>query len=179
MRKFTAQKLTLAAVIAAAYAALTLGASVFGVAYGPFQMRVSEALTVLPWLFPGTSLGLFVGCLAANLLSPYGVVDIVCGSLATLIAALWTERVKHKWLAPLPPVLCNMVIIGGMIAWYEVGFGAGFFSVFAFNAAWVGLGELCSCYLLGGLLLKALPRLTYFQRLIPKEKLEKPGDQPE
>ena len=106
------QRLVLNGVIAATYAALTLAASALNLAYGPVQFRFSEALTILPFLFPGTWPGLFIGCLVANLLSPYGLVDIVCGSLATLLAALWTAKVKNKWIAPLPPVICNMVIIG-------------------------------------------------------------------
>ena len=103
------QLLDLIGVIAAAYAALTLVASAMNLAYGPVQFRFSDALTVLPFLFPGTWPGLFVGCLVANLLSPYGPIDIVIGSLATLLAAIWTEKVDRPWLAPLPPVLCNMV----------------------------------------------------------------------
>ena len=92
------QLLTLNGVIAAAYAALTLVASAMNLAYGPVQFRFSEALTVLPFLFPGTWPGLFVGCLVANLLSPYGPIDIVIGSLATLLAAIWTEKVDRPWL---------------------------------------------------------------------------------
>ena len=133
------QLLTLNGVIAAAYAALTLVASAMNLAYGPVQFRFSEALTVLPFLFPGTWPGLFVGCLVANLLSPYGPIDIVIGSLATLLAAIWTEKVDRPWLAPLPPVLCNMVLVGGMLAWYEVGFTAQFAALFAVNALWVGI----------------------------------------
>ena len=127
------QLLVLNGVIAGTYAALTLVASALNLAYGPVQFRFSEALTVLPFLFPGTWPGLFVGCLIANLLSPYGLIDIVVGSAATLLAALWTAKVKHKWLAPLPPVVCNMILVGGMIAWYEVGFTAAFLLVAALH----------------------------------------------
>ena len=151
------QLLTLNGVIAAAYAALTLVASAMNLAYGPVQFRFSEALTVLPFLFPGTWPGLFVGCLVANLLSPYGPIDIVIGSLATLLAAIWTEKVDRPWLAPLPPVLCNMVLVGGMLAWYEVGFTAQFAALFAVNALWVGIGEAVVCYVLGLLLIRAVP----------------------
>lgn len=103
MRKFTTKDLTLAAMVAALYAVMSYFGNVFGLTYGPIQLRFSEALCVLPFLFPATAPGLFVGCLAANLLSPYGPLDIVVGSLATLIAAVWTSRVKRRWLAPLPP----------------------------------------------------------------------------
>lgn len=112
---------------------------------------------MLPFLFPGTWPGLFVGCLVANLLSPYGPIDIVIGSLATLLAAIWTEKVDRPWLAPLPPVLCNMVLVGGMLAWYEVGFTAQFAALFAVNALWVGIGEAVVCYVLGLLLIRAVP----------------------
>ena len=84
MKHYSVRQLTLAAVIGALYAVLTLTASVFGITYGPVQCRVSEALCVLPFFFPEAKWGLFVGCLIANLLSPYGAPDIICGSLATL-----------------------------------------------------------------------------------------------
>ena len=161
------QLLVLNGVIAGTYAALTLAASALNLAYGPVQFRFSEALTILPFLFPGTWPGLFVGCLAANLLSPYGLVDVVCGSAATLLAALWTSRVKHKLAAPLPPVLCNMVIIGAMIAWYEVGFTAKFPAVFAASALWVGIGEAAVCYILGMLLIREIPKVSYLRKFMP------------
>ena len=64
----------------------------------------------------------------------------------------------NKWLAPLPPVLCNAVIIGAMIAWYEVGFTNAFWGMFAFNALTVGIGEAIACYVLGLLLLQVISR---------------------
>lgn len=165
MRQFDTKQLTLAAVIAAAYAALTLCLP----AYGAIQVRLSEAFTVLPFLFPAATPGVIVGCLVANLLSPYGLLDVVCGTLATALAALWTARLKTRWLAPLPPVLCNAAIIGGMLAWYEVGFGAAFGPMFAMNAFTVGLGELVACYGLGLPILAALPRIKFFQgRMLPE-----------
>lgn len=169
MRNFTTKDLTLAAVVAAAYAALTM--LLPGPSYGYTQFRVAEALTVLPFLFPATAPGLLVGCLVANLLSPYGLVDIVCGTAATGLAAFLTMRCRRKWLAPLPPVLCNGVIVGAMLAWYEAGFGPNFWIMFAVAGPGVALGELCACYVLGGLLLSALPKLSYFRGLIPPERL--------
>ena len=96
MRKISIRQLTMAAVVGALYAALTLLSSAFGLAYGPVQFRISEALCLLPFLFPETAWGLFVGCWAANLISPYGPLDMVVGSLATLIAALWTAKCRRK-----------------------------------------------------------------------------------
>lgn len=157
--KFTPRQLATAGIIAALYTVLSLFASVFGIAYGPIQCRFSEALTVLPFFLPEAIPGLFVGCLVTNLMSTVGPLDIIFGSLATLLAALWTRRMPNKWLAPLPPVLCNAVIIGAMIAWYEVGFSGAFLGLFAYNAFTVGLGEAIACYVLGMLLLALLPRV--------------------
>ena len=162
--------LALNGVVAASYAALTLVASALNLAYGPVQFRFSEALTILPFLFPGTWPGLFVGCLLANLLSPYGPLDIILGSLATLIAAILTEKTNHRWLAPLFPVLSNAVLVGGMLAWYEVGFTAQFPPLFAVNALWVGLGEAVVCYILGGLLIKAVPKVSYLRKYVPASR---------
>lgn len=163
MRKFTTRNLTLAAVVAALYAALTL---LFpGQSFGYTQLRLSEALTVLPFLFPATAPGLAVGCLIANLLSPYGPIDVVCGTFATALAAFLTMKMPNKWLAPLPPVLCNGVIVGGMLAWYEAGFGPNFRTAFAVAGPGVALGEIITCYVLGLLLLNFLPKIKYFDRL--------------
>ena len=106
----------------------------------------------------------------ANLLSPYGPIDIVIGSLATLLAAIWTEKVDRPWLAPLPPVLCNMVLVGGMLAWYEVGFTAQFAALFAVNALWVGIGEAVVCYVLGLLLIRVVPNVSYLRRYVPESR---------
>ena len=167
MRKFDTNQLTLAAVIAAVYAALTLCLP----SYTPIQIRLSEALTVLPFLFPAATPGVIVGCFVANLLSPYGVIDVVCGTLATALAALLTARMPSKWLAPLPPVLCNAAIVGGMLAWYEAGFGPNFPALYAMNAFTVGLGELVSCYGLGLVILTVLPRIPYLRGRMAPQRL--------
>ncbi|MCI8478144.1 MAG: QueT transporter family protein [Oscillospiraceae bacterium] len=169
MHKLTTRDLTLAAVVAAAYAALTLALP--GPSYGYAQLRVSEALCVLPFFFPATAPGLLVGCLVANLISPYGLVDVVCGTFATGLAAFLTSKMPHKWLAPLPPVLCNGVIVGGMLAWYEAGFGPNFWSMFALAGPGVALGEVLACYVLGGLLIAALPNIPPLRRLMVPERL--------
>jgi len=168
-RYFTTRQLTLAAVVAALYAALTMALP--ALSYGPVQIRFSEALTVLPFLFPATAPGLFVGCLIANLLSPYGLIDIVLGSAASLIAAVWTARMKRRALAALPPVLVNALIIGAMLAWYEAGFGPGFPALFAFNAVSIAAAQFFACYLLGGVLLITLPKIKFFRQMIAQERL--------
>ena len=128
--KLRTKQLTLAALTAAAYAVLSYFGSIFGITYGPIQCRFSEALCVLPFFLPETAWGLGVGCLIANLLSPYGGLDIVVGSAATMLAALLTARCKKMWLAPLPPVIVNMVLVGGLLAFEQTGFTKAFMAAF-------------------------------------------------
>lgn len=161
--RFSPHQLAIAGVIAALYAVLAYFAGIFGVAYGPIQCRFSEALCVLPFLFPAATPGLFIGCLAANLLSPYGALDIVFGSLATLLAAIWTQHTPNRFLAPLPPVICNAVIVGAVITVQEVPLSL-FWGTFAYNAVTVGVGEAIACYVLGGLLLALLPKVPALRK---------------
>ena len=157
MSRFTIRQLASAGLIAGLYAGLTLFLPI--PQYGGVQLRVAEAMTVLPFLLPEAVPGLAVGCFLANLLgSPY-VLDWVFGTLATLLAALWTSRIKHRWLAPLPPVVCNAVIVGAEVAYFSTLDGAAFWPAYAVNAFTVGLGEAIACFILGGLLLKALKKL--------------------
>ena len=153
MQKLQTQHLTRAAAVGAAYAVLSLFSSVFSLTFGVVQCRFSEALCVLPFFFPETVWGLFAGCLITNLLSPYGLLDLIVGSLATLIAALLTARCRKKWLAPLPPVVLNTLLVGAVIAYEETGL----------NGLTVGAGEAIACYGLGMLLLWQLPKIPYFR----------------
>lgn len=108
---FTTRRLTIAALTAALYAALTLALA--PISFVLLQMRVSEALTLLPILFPEAIPGLFIGCLISNLLSPLGLPDIIFGSLATLAAALLTWKLRRVgWAACIPPIAVNAVVIG-------------------------------------------------------------------
>ena len=172
MRKFTTRDLSLAAIIAAVYAVLTLILPI-----PPFtgiQVRLSEALTVLPFLFPAAAPGLVIGCFIANMFSPYAL-DMVFGTAATLIACIMTQHMPNRYLAPLPPVICNAVIVGAEIAWFETGFTSAFWPAYAFNAFTVGFGELLACYILGSVLLAALPRVSFFRAMIPQERLNRLG----
>lgn len=133
-----------AAIIAALYAALTV--LIIPGSYGIMQFRVSEALTVLPVFTPAAIPGLFIGCLVANIVSPVGLIDMVIGSAATLIAAFATYylRDKNRLLALLPPVIVNAAMVGmELYYFYNVGF-----PLYA-CMLWVGLGEAGACYLLG------------------------------
>ena len=170
MRKFSTRDLTLAALIAAVYAVLTVTLPI--PQYSGIQVRLAEALTVLPFLFPAATPGLVVGCFIANLFSPFPL-DILFGTAATLFGCWATQYMPSRWLAPLPPVLFNAVIVGAEIAWTSVGFTAAFWPAFAFNAFTVGLGELLACYILCSLLIRVLPRITFFRALIPEERLSR------
>lgn len=151
---FDTRKLTRCALVAAVYVALSMLSNVLNLTYGPIQLRFSEALCVLPFLFPETAWGLFVGCALTNILSPYGPLDLIVGSAATLLAALLTARCRSKALAALPPVICNAVLVGALIAWEQAGTAAAFAPAFAYNALTVGLGEAVACFALGLPLLK-------------------------
>jgi uncharacterized membrane protein len=153
------RKLVLSAVIGAIYAALTI--LLAPISYGAIQFRVSEALTVLPFFYPTSIWGLFVGCLIANLFSPaVTIFDIVFGSLATLLAGYLTSKMKNKWLAPLPPVIVNAVVVGLVIAY--VSAPGAMLEAFLPIALSVGAGELGACYVLGIPLLYALSKVKLF-----------------
>ncbi|MCR5346331.1 MAG: QueT transporter family protein [Fretibacterium sp.] len=137
------------AMIAALYAALTIVLA--PISYGPVQFRVSEALTLLPWYLPEAVPGLFIGCVVANFFGGYGAVDIIFGSLATLIGALLTRRASRLGMAAVPPVVSNMLIIGTML---HILIDA----PLAATALYVGLGEAGACFLLGIPLMKILER---------------------
>lgn len=140
------------ALIAAAYTALTYLSNIFGLAYGPIQFRVSEVLTLLPIFSSAAIPGLTVGCFLANI-SSFNLLDMVFGTLATLIAALFTRMLRNKKIKDIPlasffpPVIINSLVIG-----LEINF---FFlekaSVWGFiiSALQVGLGEFAVCFILG------------------------------
>lgn len=128
-----------AAIIAAMYAALTIaipGGS------GQIQIRVSEVLTVLAFFTPTAVPGLFIGCLTANIFVGAGLYDIIFGSLATLLAAYLTYRMPFKYLAPLPPIIINAVVVAFIL---KLSFNAPLFVTMGFVAA----GEAVACYGLG------------------------------
>ena len=154
--RFSIRSLALAGIIAGIYTGLTLGLPI--PSYGGVQLRVAEAMTLLPFVLPEAALGLTVGCFLSNLLgSPY-VLDWVFGTLATLLAALWTRRMPNKYLAAIPPVVCNAVIVGAEIAYFATLDGAAFLPAFALNALTVGIGEAVACFALGILLVNVLSR---------------------
>ncbi|MCM1386540.1 MAG: QueT transporter family protein [Bacillus sp. (in: Bacteria)] len=145
---FTAQ----AAMIAAIYIVLTLIANAFGLANHVIQVRISEALTILPYFTPAAIPGLVVGCFISNILTGCILPDIIFGSLATLIGALGTYALrKWKWCAPVTPILANTLIVPLVLIY---GYGLlpeGFSTAYCYGyyALTVGIGEFISCGILG------------------------------
>ena len=136
----TTRSVCLSAMIAALYAALTL--LLAPISYGAIQCRISEAMTLLPILLPQAIPGLVIGCLVANLLSPVAIWDVIFGTLATLIAALGTYKLRKKpLLAALCPVVANGVIVGVMLAvFYALPLWLTMLEVAVGEAAAVALG---------------------------------------
>lgn len=151
-----------AAVIAAVYTALTL--LLMPLSYGVMQIRVSEALTILPALTPAAIPGLFIGCLISNMIGPYGILDMVLGGTATLIAAIASYRLRSRpLLVPLPPIITNGIIIGAMLHYaYSVPVSL------PVAILWVAVGEAIACYGLGLPLLKYLRKRPSIFRISPK-----------
>lgn len=145
------------ALIAALYAALSVALA--PLSFGQVQIRVAEALTLLPLFTPNAIWGVTVGCVLSNTIGMFmgvnllGFLDIIFGSLATLLAALLTRGLQKPKvnglpvLAPLPPVLLNAAVVGAELTFVTVNQWNP--KVFLLNAAYVGAGELLACYGLG------------------------------
>ena len=143
------------AVIAALYVVLTMLANALGLANYAIQVRFSEALTILPVFTPAAIPGLFLGCIISNTMTGCMLLDIIFGSLATLIGAFGTYllRDKNKWLAPLPPIIANTIIVPFVLAYvYHLEGGIPYFMLT------VGIGEVISCGILGMLLRTVLQK---------------------
>lgn len=153
-----------AATVGALYVALTWFSSLLGLANGPVQLRLAEALCVLPFFMPETIFGLTVGCFLSNILVCGGVwADVLFGTLATLIGALGTYamhslRGKLRFLCVLPPILANSVIVPFVLK-YAYGFGDGWFLL----AAGVAAGEILSVGVLGSFLMLALEKRPFWR----------------
>ena len=140
-----------AAMIAALYVVLTFIANALGLASQAIQVRFSEALTILPYFTPAAIPGLFIGCLLSNILTGCALPDIIFGSLTTLAGAIFTYKLrKYKWLAPVPPIVANAIVIPFVLL-YAYGVRPLWFSFVT-----VTIGEILSCGVLGMLLLCAL-----------------------
>lgn len=144
--------ITQAGVIAALYVVLTLLANALGLANYAIQVRFSEALTILPFFTPAAIPGLFVGCLLSNIITGCAPMDVVFGSLATLVGAVGTYQLrKYKWLTPVPPIVANIIVVPLVLAYVYQFEGS-----LMYFAVTVGIGEIISCGILGMILLNVL-----------------------
>lgn len=141
------------AMIAAAYVVLTLFINAFDLASSAVQVRISEALTILPAFTPSAVPGLFIGCILANLMGGNHILDVVFGSLATLLGALGTRKLRnaHPLLAPVPPIIANTLIVP-----FVLRYAYGIPGPIPLMMLTVGIGEVLSCGVLGMLLYFAL-----------------------
>ena len=157
MQNKKVKRLTEAAVVAAIYVALTLISKPFTIGF--VEVRISEALCILPFFLPGSVWGLFAGCFIANVFSG-SIIDIVIGSLATLIGAYVTSKIKNKWLCPLPAIISNTILIPFVIMNYS---GVWNLSAYLVASGGVLASEIASVYILGMVLLLALEKKNVFK----------------
>lgn len=151
MKNKGTQFLAEAAAIGAIYVVLTL---LFApLSFGEVQIRFSEALTILPFFTPAAIPGLFIGCIIANLFGGAIPVDIIFGSIATLIGAVFTYKLRNsnRFLAPIPPIASNTVIVP-----FVLRFGYGVNLPVPLMMLTVGIGEVVSCAVIGLILQTAL-----------------------
>ena len=160
MKNSTARKVAFGGLIAALYVALTFIANLFGLASGAIQVRISEALTILPVFTPAAIPGLAVGCVIANIVTGCLPWDVVFGSLATLIGAIGTRLLrKNPYIAWIPPVVSNMAIVPIVLQ-----------KVYGVPDAWwylvltVGAGEVISCGVLGLLLYHSVRKIPQLKQ---------------
>ena len=154
MRSKRVTFITQAAMIAAIYVVLTMFVSALNLASGAIQIRISEALTVLPAFTPAAIPGLFVGCLISNLISGCLPLDVVFGSLATLLGACGSFLLrKWKWAVPVPPILSNVLIVPLILTYvYHIPGGIPYFMIT------VGIGQIISCGVLGMIIYNILAK---------------------
>ena len=149
-------------IIAALYVVLTLLINALGLASGAIQVRISEALTILPVFTAAAIPGVTLGCVLANVLTGCFLWDVVFGSLATLLGALGTRMLRNRpLLAWIPPVISNMIIVPVVL---QKVYGVP--ETFWYLMATVGAGEVISCGVLGLLLYFALKRIPNLDRIL-------------
>lgn len=159
----TVRYLTRGALIAALYVAITYLCALLGLASGAIQFRLSEALCILPAFMPEATAGLFIGCLLANLVTGSAMIDVILGSIATLIGAIGARMlrgVRQKWLLGVPTVLANAIIVPIAILYSATNTLTlvGFVPI----ALGVAVGEIVCACILGALLYRALERANLF-----------------
>ena len=148
--EFTSRQLALGAIIAALYVVITI---VFApISFGYMQVRISEALTILPLFTEAAVPGLFIGCVLANLLGGAVPLDIVFGSIATLIGAVLARALRsNRWLVPIPTIVSNAIIIPMVLR-----YGYGVDIPYILSAGYIAAGEFLGSFVLGEILASAL-----------------------
>ena len=153
MKKLNTRQIALNGIVAGLYAAITILTASF--AYGNIQFRISEALMMLLLFEPHLTIGLTIGCL----------IDIVIGTAATLLACLLTTRIKKPWLAPLPTILVNAVMVGAMLSWLYMPSEQFWNGLLVFGGE-VGAGEAAVLYVLGIPLYYAMKKTNFIEKLL-------------
>ena len=144
------------AMIAAIYVVLTIAFA--PISFHVMQIRIAEILTILPLFTPAAVPGLFLGCLLGNLLGGAVILDIIFGSLATLIGAWLGYLLRfNRWLVPIPSILSNAVIVPLVLK-----YGYGVDLSLLLMAAYVAVGEGISCFVLGELFATVLIKRKVF-----------------
>lgn len=172
MKKMSVNRLVRCAVIAAVYVVVCLVLAPFS--YGAVQVRVAEALCLLPVFGAEYIIGVTLGCLLANLLGSTAI-DVVFGTLATLLACLVTYKLRNVRIkglaipASLPPVVFNMIIVGAFEITFFFSDGAPTAALAAFNAVTVGIGEIISCTVLGVALVKLIESNDSLHKIFTEE----------
>lgn len=151
MKKSTIH-LTMGAMIAALYTVITVFVAAFGLANGAIQIRLSEALTILPIFTLDAVPGLFVGCIISNTITGCSIYDIIFGSITTLVAAILTRKLRNtKFLFYFPPILLNAIIVPIILKYaYKIG------DAYLYLMITVGIGECISVMVFGYILKKML-----------------------
>lgn len=167
-RKKSLKNMIEISMIASIYIILTFFSATLGIAYSGVQFRLSEVLTVLPILTPNAIPGLVIGCFISNFLSPFGIIDIIFGTISTFIAAILTRLLRNirlkgiPILAPLPSVIIGALSVGLMISFFSLGkFYLPLFLTIFFN---VFFSQFIVCYVLGIPFLIILEKQKIYKR---------------
>lgn len=152
--------LTKASLIAAIYIILILIQIPMGsLAFGPVQLRLAEGLTLLPFIETAAIPGLFIGCLISNIIlssySSFGLVDIIGGSLVTLIAAYLTSKMPNKLMAALPPIILNGLIVSIWVSYFTK-------VPYLFTVLGIAAGEIASIAIFGYVMLSAYEKTKVY-----------------
>lgn len=155
--------ITYSAIISALYVALSWVSNILGLASYAVQLRLSEALCALCYFTSAAAPGMFIGCLISNLTMSAQPLDIIFGSLATLVGAYLGTKIKNKYLVPLPTVIANAIVVPFVVLFcYTSGVkSVGVYTVIALS---VTAGEVLSAYVLGILLLMAIDKRKIFKK---------------